>query len=58
MRLKQTIQISVLLAAFAIASSPILAQSNRAMTFDDVMGLRGDPIDQFINDYPAVDHRK
>ena len=40
MRFKQTLQLSILLAAFAIASSPILAQSRRAMTFDDVMSLR------------------
>jgi len=40
MRFKQPLQLSILLAAFAIASSPILAQSRRAMTFDDVMSLR------------------
>ena len=40
MRFKQPLQLSILLAAFAIASSPILAQSRRAMTFDDVMSQR------------------
>lgn len=40
MRFKHTVQLSILLAAFVIASSPILAQSKRAMTFDDVMSLR------------------
>lgn len=40
MRFKHTVQLSILLAVLAIASSPILAQSKRAMTFDDVMSLR------------------
>jgi len=40
MRFKHTVQLSILLAVLAIASSITLAQSKRAMTFDDVMGLR------------------
>ncbi|HXU09696.1 MAG TPA: S9 family peptidase, partial [Blastocatellia bacterium] len=40
MRFKHTFQLSILLAVLAIASSPIPAQSRRAMTFDDVMRIR------------------